>query len=138
MSRILVVEDEAIVSSNIVERLAALGYQLAGRAACTEQVLEQVETQHPDLVLMDVHLAGNGDWIKIAKEIHQKFHLPCIFLSTFSEKEIFKRAKVSELYGYLLKPFEDRELKLAIESAHYKHQADAEIRRLTGIFKDAQ
>ena len=56
MPRILVVEDEASVSSNIEERLATLGYQLAGRAACTEQVLEQVETQHPDLVLMDVHL----------------------------------------------------------------------------------
>jgi PAS domain S-box-containing protein len=132
--RIVIVEDEAIVAMDIEDRIFAMGYELAGRAATGEQALVLVEKEHPDLVLMDIRLQTDMDGITAAEEIHSRFHLPVIFLTAYSEDATLDRAKLAEPYGYILKPFNDRELKSAIEIALYKHGVEEEIRRLNRLY----
>ena len=133
-SRILVVEDEFIVSMEIKERLAAMGYLMVGSAASGEQALKLVSEHKPDLVLMDIRLHGGMDGITAAEEIHRKFNIPVIFLTAYSEDATLSRAKLAEPFGYILKPFDDRELKSAIEIALYKHQTENEMRRLNRLY----
>jgi len=132
--RILVVEDESIVAMDIEDRLASMGYELAGRTASGEQALLLIDRQRPDLVLMDIHLQGIMDGITAAEEIRGRFHLPVIFLTAFAEDSTLERAKLAEPYGYVLKPFNDRELKSSIEIALYRHRAESEIRRLNRLY----
>jgi PAS domain S-box-containing protein len=134
MNRILIVEDEAIVAMDIEDRLTALGYQVAGRATSGEQALELVESGRPDLILIDIRLAGKVDGIMTAREIRRRFHLPAIFLTAYSEDETLERAKLAEPFGYLFKPFDDRELKSAIEIALYKHRSEEGIRHLNRLY----
>ena len=132
--RILIVEDEAIVAMDIQDRLAAMGYELAGRAASGEQALTLVEQQHPELVLMDIRLQGAMDGIAAAEEIRRRFHMPVIFLTAYSEDATLARAKLAEPFGYILKPFNDRELKSTIEIALYKHRTEEQIRRMNRLY----
>ena len=133
-STILIVEDESIVAMDIEDRLAGMGYQLSGRAASGDHALEIAEHTRPDLVLMDIRLKGDMDGIAAAEEIRRRFHIPVIFLTAYSEDATLDRAKFAEPYGYILKPFDDRELKSAIEIALYKHHAEEEIRRLNRLY----
>lgn len=133
-SRILVVEDEAIVAMNVEDRLAALGYTLAGSVASGEEALGIVASQRPELVLMDIRLQGAMDGIAAAEEIRSRYRIPVIFLTAYSEDATLERAKRAEPYGYLLKPFDDRELKSSIEIALYKHEAEEEILRLNRLY----
>ena len=128
--RLLIVEDEVIVALDIEDRLAALGYQLVGHALTGEGALELTRELRPDLVLMDIRLQGDMDGIAAAAEIRRRFHVPVIFLTAYSEDETLERAKLAEPYGYILKPFDDRELKSAVEIALYKHRTEEEIRHL--------
>ena len=132
--RILIVEDEAIVAMDIEDRLAAMGYEPIGRASSGEHALALTEEHRPNLVLMDIRLQGAMDGITAASEIRQRFHVPVIILTAYSEDATLARAKLAEPYGYLLKPFDDRELKSAIEIALYKHEAEEEIRRLNRFY----
>ncbi|MBI5386677.1 MAG: PAS domain S-box protein [Verrucomicrobia bacterium] len=132
--RILVVEDEAIVAMDLQDRLVSLGYELAGRAASGEQALALAGEARPSLVLMDIRLQGAIDGIAAAKEIRRQFKVPVIFLTAYSEDSTLQRAKLAEPFGYILKPFEDRELKSAIEIALYKHHTEEEIRRLSRLY----
>ena len=83
---------------------------------------------------MDIRLQGDMDGIAAAEEMRRRFHIPVIFLTAYSEEATLERAKLAEPYGYVLKPFDDRELKSAIEIALYKHQAEEEIRRLNRLY----
>jgi PAS domain S-box-containing protein len=134
ISRILIVEDEGIVAMEIEERLMAMGYQLIGSAAAGEDALELVDRHRPDLVLMDIRLKGVMDGIEAAEIILQKYHIPVIFITAYSEETTLERAKVAEPYGYLLKPFDDRELKSAIEIGLYKHRVEEDIRRMNRLY----
>jgi PAS domain S-box-containing protein len=130
-SIILVAEDEAIVAMDIQNRLTAMGYQSAGCAASGEEVLALVDEKRPHLVLMDIRLQGDMDGIEAAEVIRRQFHVPVVFLTAYSEEATLQRAKLAEPFGYILKPFNNRELKSTIEIALYKHGAEEEIRRLT-------
>lgn len=130
---ILVAEDEAIVAMDIQNRLAAMGYQSAGCAASGEEVLALVEEKRPHLVLMDIRLQGDMDGIEAAEVIRRQFHVPVVFLTAYSEEATLQRAKLVEPFGYILKPFKDRELQSTIEIAIYRHGAEEEIRRLTRL-----
>lgn len=134
LPRILIVEDEAIVSMDIRNRLSHLGYDGIGEAATGEQSIRMTGELRPDLVLMDIRLGGAMDGIKAAELIRKRFRRPVIFLSAYSEDTVLQRAKVAEPFGFLIKPFQDRELKTAIEMALYKHQAETEILRLNRIY----
>jgi PAS domain S-box-containing protein len=134
LPKILVVEDEGIVAMDIQDRLAAMGYQVAGHAASGEEALALAQEKSPDLVLMDIRLQGAMDGITAAEEIRRCFHQPVIFVTAHSEDATVERAKLAEPYGYLLKPFDDRELKSTIEIALYKHRTEEEIRRLNRLY----
>jgi len=133
-ARILVVEDEAIVAMEIEERLTAMGYTVAGSVSSGEQALNIAGEQRPELVLMDIRLQGDMDGITAAEEIRKRFHQPVIFLTAYSEDSTLERAKRAEPYGYLLKPFDDRELKSTIEITLYKHQTEEELRRTNRLY----
>lgn len=129
-TRILIVEDEFIVASDIQGRLVDMGYEVAGLADAGASAIELAGTTQPDLVLMDVRLKGPMDGITAADEIRHRFHLPVVFLTAYAEDSTLQRAKLVEPFGYILKPFEDRELRTVIEIVLYKHQAEQEIARL--------
>jgi PAS domain S-box-containing protein len=132
--RLLIVEDEPIVAMDLEERLTSMGYRLAGRAATGEQALALAREQNPDLVLMDIRIQGEMDGIATAAEIRRLLRIPVIFLTAYAEDDTLARAKVAEPYGYLLKPFDPRELKSTIEIALYKHATEAEILHLNRLY----
>lgn len=132
--RVLVVEDEAIVAMDIAERLLGMGYELAGQTASGEQALRLAGEQKPDLVLMDIRLQGDMDGVAAAEALRNRFRVPVIFLTAYSEEATLNRAKRTEPFGYILKPFDDRELKSTIEIALYKHRSEEEIRQLSRLY----
>ena len=128
--RILVVEDEPIVAADLKVRLDMLGCKVVGTAASGEKALALAEQLLPDLVLMDIRLEGAMDGVEAAQQIRQRWHLAVVYLTAYADDATVDRAKVTEPFGYILKPFKDRELKTVIEMALYKHHTEEEIRRL--------
>ena len=135
--RILIVEDEEIVAADISEYLQQMGYLAVGQAASGEQAIGLAGELRPDLVLMDIRLEGKMDGVVAAKEIRQRFHIPSVFLSAYSEEATIQRAKLAEPFGYILKPFEGRELRATIEMALYKHQSEEALRKSEARLKFA-
>ncbi|MGD9974072.1 MAG: ATP-binding protein [Desulfatirhabdiaceae bacterium] len=125
---ILIVEDEAVVSADIANKLRKLGYGVTGSTGAGEEAIELARHHRPSLVLMDIHLAGAMDGIATADAIRREFHLPVVFLTAHSDKATLQRAKLVEAFGYILKPFDDRELHTQIEIALYKHAAEQRLR----------
>jgi PAS domain S-box-containing protein len=127
-ARILIVEDENIVSLDVQDRLTAMDYEVVGVANRGEAALSYIETHHPDLVLMDIQLKGAMDGITVAEVIRQRWRIPVIFLTAYSEDQTLQRAKLTEPFGYIIKPFDDREIHSVIEMALYKHQTEQRLR----------
>ena len=128
--RVLVVEDQVIVARDIQNQLTALGYALAGHATHGEDAVRLTELTRPNLVLMDIQLAGTMDGIAAAHAIRSNphFSVPIVFLTAFDADEILERAKLAEPFGYILKPFSERELRTVLEMALYKFQVEAQLR----------
>ncbi len=126
-SRILIVEDEAIVARDIRNQLLELGYEPVGHATRGEEAIRMAGELSPDLVLMDIQLASVMDGIAAAQAIRSQFALPVVFLTAFDADQILERAKLTEPFGYLLKPFSTRELRTVLMMALYKHQAEAKL-----------
>jgi len=125
---IFIVEDEAIVADDLRETLISLGYTVAGTAKSGEIALEKVKDLRPDLVLMDIHLAGKIDGVETAGKIHELYEIPVIYLTAYSDKALLDRAKVTEPYGYVIKPYDERELHSVIEMTLYKHSMDDKLK----------
>ncbi len=130
---IIIVEDEAIVASDIKETLLGLGYEVPGIAKSGEMALEKIEKFMPDLVLMDIHLATQMDGVETAGKIHTLFGIPVIYLTAYADKALLDRAKLTEPYGYVIKPYDERELHSIIEMALYKHRIEREIKKRDAI-----
>jgi signal transduction histidine kinase/CheY-like chemotaxis protein/HPt (histidine-containing phosphotransfer) domain-containing protein len=128
-ARIMVVEDEQIIALNIATKLEEMGYQVPAMLATGEDAVREAAELHPDLVLMDIHLAGQMDGVEAAAHIREELHIPVIYLSAFSDNATMERAKATEPFAYLLKPFKDRELQNAIEIGLYKHRIEAQLAR---------
>jgi len=126
--RILVVEDEMIVARDIAQQLVALGYQVVGHATRGQEAIDLAGALQPELVLMDIQLAGAMDGIAAAQAIRLQFSLPVVFITAFAADAVLARAKLTEPFGYILKPFSERELRTVLEIALYKHQADSQAR----------
>ncbi len=126
--RILIVEDENIVALDIQAQLQKLGYESIGHVAHGQEAITLVKQQRPDLILMDVQLAGEMDGISAAQIIRTEYDLPVVFITAYDADDILARAKLTEPYGYILKPFSEREIHNVIEMALYKHQAEAKLR----------
>lgn len=127
-ARILIVEDEAIEALDIQQRLVSLGYPEPGVAGSGEEGVTEAFKMLPDLVLMDIMLSGKIDGIQAAEQIRSCLDIPVIFLTAYADDSTLQRAKITEPYGYIVKPFQERELHIAIEIALYKHQAEMKLR----------
>lgn len=129
-TRILVVEDESIVALDLRSSLEHLGYDVAGTAATGEDALRLAELERPDLVLMDIRLRGELDGTQAADEIRRVLQIPVVFLTAYSDQATLERAQVTEPFGYLLKPFAERELQVTIQMALYRYRAQREHEEL--------
>jgi PAS domain S-box-containing protein len=125
---IFIVEDEAIVANDLKETLTNLGYAVAGTANSGESALEKIQEKKPDLILMDIHIAGPIDGIDTAGRVHTQLNIPVVFLTAHADAQILTRAKTAEPYGYILKPFDERGLQSTIEMALYKFRADERVK----------
>lgn len=130
---ILIVEDEAIVANDLRETLTSLGYSIAGTARSGEIALQKIAEIRPDLVLMDIHLAGAMDGIEAAGQIHTTYGIPVIFMTAYADSALLERAKFTEPYGYIVKPYEERGLHSAIEMALYKHSMERRVKESESI-----
>lgn len=130
LTKILIVEDEVIVAMDLRQQLENFGYRVVGNAVSGAEAIEHARAFSPELVLMDIRLRGSMDGIETAAEIRRRFDLPVIFLTAHSDKATLGRAKLTEPFGYLLKPVEGRELQIAIEISLYKHKMDSKVRRM--------
>lgn len=126
MPKIIIVEDEVLIAEDISSSLEALGYKVSSILTSGEDAIVRVAEEKPDAVLMDIHLRDTMDGIEAAETIYQQHKIPVIFLTAYSDDTLLDRAKKTGSFGYLLKPFEDRELKVMIEMALYKSQRDRE------------
>lgn len=142
VATILVVEDEALIASDIQAVLVGFGYEVPVTASTTKEALRAVAEFKPDLVLMDVRLKGGDDGVVTAAAIDACRHTPVVFLSSYSDDATIARAQGVEPYGYLLKPFNDRELRATVELALQRSsREEALVRRsrvLTGIVNGAE
>jgi PAS domain S-box-containing protein len=126
--RILIVEDEAILALGLQTRLELLGYEVVGVAENAPQAVELAMSERPELILMDIRLRGAEDGIQAATRIREQCRVPVIFLSAFSDEETLRRARLTEPFGYLIKPCQDRELHATIEMALHKHASETRLR----------
>jgi PAS domain S-box-containing protein/putative nucleotidyltransferase with HDIG domain len=127
-TRILVVEDETIVRMDIRYRLERLGYDVIAETERGEDAVGLVDSLHPDIVLMDIMLAGEMDGIRAATVIGQRQDIPVVYLTAYADDETLQRAKATQPSGYIIKPFEDREVYTAIEMAMYRHKVERQRR----------
>lgn len=127
-AKILIVEDEIIIAKSLQMKLEGEGYLVCGAASSGERAIRKAEEKRPDLVLMDIVLGGNMDGVEAAEQIRSRFNIPVIYLTAYADRDILNRAKVTEPFGYVLKPFEDRELYANIEMALYKARMEERVR----------
>lgn len=123
-AKIFIVEDEFIIAKGLVRKLEKLGYQVLGITSSGEDALVQIQENSPDLVLMDILIEGEKDGIETAKQVLNDFNIPVIYLTAYSDNKTLERAEQSGGYGYILKPFKQREVHAAIRMALSKHQGD--------------
>jgi PAS domain S-box-containing protein len=128
VKQILVVEDESIISDDIRQSLQNLGYAVPSIASSGKEAIEKVEKTNPDLVLMDIMLDSEMDGIEAANQIRTRFHIPVIYLTAYSDEKLMERAKITEPHGYIIKPFNNRELQTNIEIALYKHKMEKKLK----------
>ena len=122
-TRIFIVEDEALIAMDLCERLTALGYEVCGTATHGETTAQRIAELQPDLVLMDIGLAGSMDGVEAAQQLGERYDVPIVFLTAYSDSELIARASRTNSYGYLVKPFEERELHATLQVALARFRA---------------
>jgi len=134
-AQVLIVKDDAITAMDIENQLKNLGYGVSAKVAYGEEAIQKAKENTPDLVLMDIVLKGEMDGIKAAEEIRTQFDIPVIFLTAFADKDRLKRAKLANPFGFILKPFQNKDLSVTIEMALYVAKVDAERRKTEEKFR---
>ena len=132
-ARIMIVDDEVIVAEDLKERLKGLGYDVVAVASTGKDAITKAEESGPDLILMDIQLKGDMDGIEAAQEIKRRYDISVVYLTAYSDQATLDRAKVTTPFGYLIKPFVERELYSTIEMALYKQKIDKEVKVLRGM-----
>lgn len=127
MTQVLVVEDEAIVAESIASKLRRYGYEVIDTLPTGEEAIEIAGKTRPDVILMDIHLAGKIDGIQAADRISGQYHIPVIFLTAYADEQTIARAKEAGPFGYLVKPFRERDLYVTIEMARERSRLEAEL-----------
>jgi PAS domain S-box-containing protein len=126
--KVLVVEGDPVVAKDIKKRVKALGYDVPAGVSSGEQAIKKAQSLRPDLVLMAIALKGEMDGVEAAREIHVRFDIPVVYLTQFADEETLRRVQVTEPFGYILKPCDDRELRICIEMALYQHKMEEKLR----------
>lgn len=126
-TRILIVEDDPQMAKFISFKLGYLGYEVVGHARGEARAIELAKQLHPDLILMDIMLENDEDGIDTANKILAFTDIPIVYLTAHEDDELFQRAKITKPFGYLLKPFNDRDLNLVIETATYRQEQKEEL-----------
>ncbi len=141
-AKILIVEDEAIIAMEIESQLRSLGHKVTSIVDTGEKAIEKAEEDKPDLILMDIRIKGEKDGIEAAEEIRHRFGIPVIFSTAYLDEERIERAKITMPFGYVLKPIQERNLRVTIEMAVHVSKVDAERRKAEetyrGIFLNSQ
>jgi two-component system, response regulator PdtaR len=132
---VLIVEDEVLVARDIEITLKKHGYSISGKAISGEEALKKVEKTKPDIILMDITLKGDIDGIETAEIIKEKYGIPVIYLTAHEDKEKLSRAKITEPYGYIIKPFYGKQLSINIDFALYKKNVEIEKLKLQDEIK---
>lgn len=127
--KILIVEDEKLVADDLQETLQELGYEVPASVASGEEALAKVAETSPDLVLMDIRLAGSLDGVQTSDLIQSQFQIPIVYLTANADRATLERVKASYPFGYILKPFNEKILATTIDIALSRHQAEQEIRQ---------
>ncbi|MEY4616679.1 MAG: putative transcriptional regulatory protein pdtaR [Pseudomonadota bacterium] len=120
--RILVVEDELIVGKDIQLTLQAFGYEVPEIVSSGEEAVQAAYRLKPHLIIMDIMIKGGMDGVDAAELVRSQFNIPVVYLTAYSDDETLRRAKLTESYGFISKPFDEKELYVAVEFALYKHQ----------------
>jgi DNA-binding LytR/AlgR family response regulator len=128
-TNILIVEDESIVAKDIQHSLKKLGYTVVGICSNGDDAIKTAEEMSPDLVLMDIMLKGEMSGIEAADQIRQRMNIPVIYLTAYADESTLNKAKVTEPYGYIIKPFKEIDLHTAIEMAIYKHEKETDVKK---------
>lgn len=128
-TNILIVEDESIVAKDIQMSLRKLGYNVVAICSNGEDAIRAAEEHAPDLVLMDIMLKGEMSGIEAAEQIRSRFNMPIIYLTAYADESTLSKAKITEPYGYIIKPFKEIDLRTSIEMAQYKHQKETDVRK---------
>jgi PAS domain S-box-containing protein len=126
--QILIVEDEGLIAADIQQRLERMGYSAPAIAGTGEEALRHVRSTAFDLVLMDIQLKGKMDGIATAKALHEQWQTPVVYLTSYADEETVSRAKLTEPFGYVLKPITDGTLSSTIQVALYKHEMERRLR----------
>jgi CheY-like chemotaxis protein len=129
-ANIMIVEDEAIVGEELKISLEDMGYTVTSIVKSGEQAIEKAEQDCPDLILMDIRLKGQMDGIEAAELIRSRLGIPVVFLTAYADDDKLERAKLTMPFGYILKPFQDRDLEVTIEIALYTAKIDAERKQM--------
>jgi len=128
MNKIMIVEDEAVIAFRLQQCLTSMGFDIVGVAYSGEEAVEKAINLRPDLILTDIMIQGKPDGIQVAEIVKLALDIPVIFLTAYSEDKIIERTKQAEPYGYIVKPFQNRELKVAIENALYKKDMERRLK----------
>lgn len=127
--KIMIVEDEMIIAEDITKIVQFCGYQISCLARTGEEAIQKAEQMQPDLVLMDIMLSGEMTGLEAANIIHQKLNIPFVFVSAYADDATLKKAIATEPYGYVVKPFEEKELKVILELAFYKFKMENKLKK---------
>jgi two-component system cell cycle sensor histidine kinase/response regulator CckA len=132
-ARILIVEDDLIVAQSIEIQLKSLGYEVPVIVTTGQEAVHQTGEIQPDLVLMDIKLPGETDGVEAAAQIRTRYGIPVIYLTAYADEKTLARAKITEPFGYILKPFGGKELHSTIEMALYKHRTERQVEHLNRV-----
>jgi len=133
-TNVLVVEDESIVSKDIQHSLKKLGYNVVGAASTGEKAFELAQSERPDIILMDIMLKGDINGIETAERVKKELNIPVIYLTAYADESTLAKAKVTEPFGYIIKPFKEVDLHTSIEMALYKYSKEKEVLKERDLF----
>ena len=125
-TKIFVVEDEAIVSKDIQVCLKKIGYEVLGAFSSGEKVIDALKEKQPDIILMDIMLSGELSGVETSAYVKEHYGIPVVFLTAYADEKTISKAKVTEPYGYVIKPFKEIDLRTSIEMALYKFKKEKE------------
>ena len=133
ITNILIVEDELLIAKNLSQKLEKLGYKIADIVSSGADAIQRAREMKPDLILMDIVIKGDIDGIETAAIINQELDIPIIYTTAYADEETLQRAENTGSYGYVLKPFKDRELHATIKIALSKHKEAVKMRKIIAL-----